>query len=242
MSEKSIIKLPTIPSEVTIAPDWIAARDELVEEVVGFEAIESAGDFDDAGELLRKITKTSNAMERFRKDMTAPLTEATRVVKKAADAAREPLEKAKAMLQQLLNRYAAEQDRKRREEQARIEAEQRKAIEAQLAKQEQERENADDLGIDLDDEPAPAPEVPAIIPQVEAARSDGVRVQKNVAWEVTDEGAIPRVFLILDPRKVNGYMAQHKDEIMKVLEEKPEHEGSFVPGLRFRIETKVISR
>lgn len=242
MSDKSVIKLPTIPSEVTIAPDWIKARDELVEEVAGFEAIESAGDFDDAGELLRKITKTSNAMERFRKDMTAPLTEASRVVKKAADTAREPLEKAKNMIQQLLNRYAAEQDRRRREEQARIEAEQRKAIEAQIAKQEEDREIADELGLDLSDEPPPIPEVPAIIPQVEAARADGVRVQKNVVWEVADEGDIPRAFLILDPRKVNGYMAQHKDEIMKVLEEKPEHEGSFVPGLHFRIETKVISR
>jgi vacuolar-type H+-ATPase subunit H len=240
--ESRVIKLPSIPSEISIAPDWLTTRAEIIEAASAVTGIETSADFDAAGELLRRITKTSNAMERFRKDMTAPLTEASRVVKKAADAAREPLENAKQRVQQLLNAYAAEQQRKAEEERRRIEAEQRRAVEEQLAKQQAEREAATELGFDEPDEPEPEPEVPAIIPQVDRARADAVRVQESIDWEIVDEGAIPRVFLMLDPRRVNGFVAQHKDRIRELLKEQPDEAAKLVPGIRFRIETKVISR
>lgn len=240
--ENKVIKLPEIPAEITIAPDWLATRAEIIEAASAVALIETGEDFDAAGELLRRITKTSNAMERFRKDMTAPLTEASRVVKRAADTARKPLEDAKARLQQLLNAYAAEQQRKAEEERRRIEAEQRRAVEEQLARQQAEQEAADALGFDEPDEPLPEPEVPAIVPQVDRARADAVRVQESIDWEIVDEGAIPRAFLALDPRRVNGFVAQHKDRIRELVKEQPDEAAKLVPGIAFRIETKVISR
>ncbi len=238
----NIIKIPKIPSEITIALDWLAARATAIEEASAFDAIETAEQFDAAGEALRKLTKTSNAMERFRKDTTAPLTEASRTIKKAADTARGPLEDAKDRLQAMLNAYAAEQQRKAEAERRRIEAEQRKQIEEQLAKQQAEREAAADLGFGEPDEPEPEPVVPAIIPQVDRARSDAVRVQEDVDWEIIDEGAVPRAFLSLDTRKVNGYKAQHKDRIMEILKERPDEAAKLVPGIKFSIKTKVMSR
>lgn len=239
--DRQIIKLPDLPDEVSITPDWLATRAELLAETGRLTEVASPVDFDAAGELLRKITKTSNAMERFRKQFGEPFQEAVRAIKKAADAARDPLEAEKSRLQRLLNVYAAEQQRKAEEERRLIEAEQRKEIERQMAERAKAAEAAEALGLE-DELPPPPVEVPAIRPQVERARADAVRVQESVEWEIDDEGAVPPVFKMVDPRRVNGWLAQNRETVKDALKNDPERSKQLVPGIRFSVQTKVISR
>lgn len=241
MSEVNIIHLPNVSSEIEISKDWIAERDSILAEAGKINSIQTKEAFAEGGDLLKRITKTSNAMERFRKDFAEPYQDAVKLIKRASDLARKPLEDAKNELQGLLNAYAAEQARKAADERQRIEAQQRKAIEAQIEAQRKAEDAADALGLD---EPAPVPEpvAPVIVPKEERARADTVRVSESVTWNVRDEDAIPSAFKMLDPRKVNAWAAMNKDRVMRELKDAPEKAGAFVPGIEFRIETKVISR
>lgn len=240
--DKIIVRIPNLPSEVTITPDWLTLRAELIEAAAGIATVETPEAFDAAGELLRKITKASNAMEKFRKEYADPYNEAVRTIKKAADAAREPLEAAKAKLQGGLNAYAAEQQRKAEAERKRIEEAQRKEVERQMAERAAAVEEAAELGLE-DELPEPVPvEVPAIIPQIDRARADAVRVQETVAWEAVNEDEIPEAFKTFDPRKVNAWLAGNKEQVKAALQADKTAGDKVIPGLRFRIDTKVISR
>jgi hypothetical protein len=241
MSTAVTIRFPDLPQSVEIAPKWIEARDAILTEVEAIAAVADAETFEAGSELLRRITKTSNALEKFRKEFAEPFAEAARLVKRAADTAREPLEVAKGRLQNLLARYATEQQRKADEERKRIEAEQRAAIEKQMAERAAAEAAAADLGID---ELPPEPEIvaPVIIPETSRARADAVRVQESVEWEVIDEGAVPVAFKMVDDRRINGWLAQNKDLVRKTLKDEPYKSGDLVPGIRFEIKTKVMSR
>jgi len=237
----ALVKLPELPQQVEIAPSWIEARNEIVAVAAGVTEIADATAFDAASELLRKITKTSNALEKFRKEISEPFNEAQRLVKRAADAAREPLEAAKAKLQNLLSRYAAEQQRRVDEERARIEAEQRAAVEKQIAKRAAAEAAAAELGIE-ELPPPPEPLAPAIATTEMLARANAVRVQEVIDWTILDEGAIPAVYKMVDDRRVNGWLAQNRDMVRCVLKEEPERATTLIPGIVFEIKTKVISR
>ena len=240
--DKLTIRIPNLPSEVTITPDWLTLRAELIEAAAGIATVDTPETFDAAGELLRKITKASNAMEKFRKEYADPYNEAVRTIKKAADTAREPLETAKARIQGALNAYAAEQQRKAEEERKRIEEAQRKEVERQMAERAKAEAEAEELGLE-DELPEPVPvEVPSIIPQIDRARADAVRVQESVEWALVDEAAVPEAFKTFDPRKVNAWMAGEKDRVRTALKADAGMADKVIPGLRFTITTKVISR
>ena len=237
----NVIKLPALNSEIEIAPDWIAARDQIVAEASGLVSVKDDSAFKLAGDMLRKITKTSNAMEAFRKQYAEPYAEAVKIIKGAADTAREPLEKAKARVQMMLNRYAEEQQRRAEEERKRIEEEQRRQIEAQLAAQEKARQEAETLGLD-EPEPQEVALVVELATVVEQPRADSVRVQTDVAWTLADEEKVDRAFLTIDSRKVNEYVRANKDRIAKAIKDDPAQADKIAPGLVFEIKTKVISR
>lgn len=239
--EAKLIKLPEVPKEISIRADWLEAREALVLEVGQITAIETTESFEAAGDLLRRVTKTSNAMEKFRKDFADPFAEAAKAIKRASDAARDPLERVKERLQRMLNSYAEDQQKKRAEEQRRIELENRKVIERQLAERAKAEAEADELG--LEDLPEAAPVVvPAVIPETERPRAEAVRVQETVAWDIADEGAVPAAFKVVDRVKVNGWLAQNKDLVRQTVKDDPEKAAALIPGIVFRIETKVISR
>lgn len=237
----NIIKLPVLESSIEIAPDWIAARDQLVTDSAKIKSVADDASFNAAGELLKKITKTSNAMEAFRKKYAEPYAEAVKTIKGAADTAREPLEREKARIQTALNRYAAEQQRRAEEARKRLEEEHQRAIEKQLAEQDRARKEAEAIGLD---EPAPVePEAPVqTLPEVSAPKSDAVRVQSDVAWECMDEEKVDRAFLSLDSRKVNEYVRANKDRIMEAIKSDSTQADRLLFGIKFEIKTKVISR
>ncbi len=237
----NVIKLPALDNQIEIAPDWIAARDEIVAAAAVVKTIEHDADFRAAGDILRKLTKTSNAMEAFRKQYAEPYAEAVKIIKGAADTAREPLERAKARIQQALNRYAEEQQRKAEAERKRIEEEQRRAVEAQLAEQERARKEAEELGLD---EPEPLEPVAPVaeLPAVQAPHAEAVRVQTDVSWEVTDEERVDRAFMAVDPRKVNEWVRANKERIIEAIKEDAGQGAKLLAGIKLEVKTKVISR
>lgn len=238
----NLIKLPELPKAVEISTDWITKRDEIVTAAAKITAIDTPDQFEAASELLRALTKTSNKMEAFRKEYAEPFAESVKVIKAASDEARKPLENAKLSIQNKLNRYAADQQRKQDEERKRIEAEQRRAIEEQLAKQQAQQAAADDLG--LDDTPADVEPVktPIIMPVVAAPRADAVRVQTDLAWTVTNEDAVPGAFKVVDSVKVNAWKKLNQDRAIQQIKDNDGKPLELVPGIMFEVKTKVISR
>lgn len=224
--------LPETPRKIGLSPDWLKMRDLLVDECKGFQCANEEG-FNAGSEILQRITKLSNQLEKFRKDFTAPYLSAQKAVKKMADAAREPLETCKSMLKMQLGEYA--------EKQRKIEAEERRkaeqAAQAEAARLAQENADAADL---LGDD---APQEELVLPSTQVERravSDSARVIKRIVFEVSDEDAIPRAFMMVDERKINQFKREHEDLIIKAVEDgKPD---APIPGVVFAVKTDVASR
>jgi hypothetical protein len=232
MANDLIIRIPDVTTEVTISGKWIDERDALVTEAMMHTEVATDTQFQNAGVILKRLTKFSNDMENKRKDFGRPFREADKHIKAAADNAREPLETAKAALQQQMNAYAKEQQRLADEERRRIEKVQQEAIEAQAAQQQALVE----AGL-VDEAEEFAPVVPEIAPTVDRARSADVRVGETVVFEITDETLVPVFFKSIDEKKIREYMRTNI-ELKRLLVEGTQP----LPGIEFKIETRVISR
>ena len=84
-----VVPLPAVVSQVSISGAWIAERDELISSSETIKAIDDQDVFQQAGDVLKKITKTSNKLETMRKDIAEPFRNAAELIKKAADKARD---------------------------------------------------------------------------------------------------------------------------------------------------------
>lgn len=225
--ENNTITLPKLDTEITLSKDWLAERDQLILQAA--EVIVDDNDtYNMAGEILSRITKTSNAMESFRKDYSKPYLDAQRLIKHGADDARESLEDAKKRLQTDMSKYQAEQRRKADAERKRIEEENRAAIERQVAESEE-------LGLE--------PEIvePVVkVPQVAVPKSNAVRVQQTIGWEIIDEDAVNAALKVVDTRKVNAYKSMYKDAITKKC--KAGHGEYTLNGIKWVLTDKIIAR
>jgi hypothetical protein len=237
----NVIQLPKLLPQIEIAPDWISARDQLLEDATGIADVNDDAAFAAAGELLRRLTKTSNAMEAFRKQYAEPYAEAVKIIKGAADTAREPLEKAKNRIQTAMNRYAEQQARLAEEERKRAEEEQRREVERRLAEQERARSEAEALGLDVPEMP-PIEVTTETLPARVAPKADAVRVQQDVTWEVADEERVNRAFLSIDARKVNEWVRANKERVLEAMKDDEASGSRMLEGIVLKVKTKVISR
>ena len=229
-----IIRLPQLAAEIEIPQAWLKDRAELMGTASAITTVNNAKTFEDASWIMAKVTKLASMLETHRKALSKPLRDAADTIKEAADAAAQPLLVEKARLQALLGAYA-EQERKRAADEAKkIEAEQRRQIEEQLAKKQAEA----DLG--MDDEQVFAPEVTAPAPTVVPPKAAGVRTVERLAYLVDDLDKVPRGFLTLDTSAVLAHQRQHAEFIKQQIKD---GKGSdLIPGLTFRIETDVVAR
>jgi hypothetical protein len=235
MSKSLVIQLPEMIRNIEIDQQWLVRRDAICADCVAVQTVTNQAAFDVVGELMKSATKASNELEAMRTGLTAPFTAVAKSIKAVSDKAREPLEMEKSRLKGLLSAYATEQSRKARIERERIEDEQRKAVERQLA----EQREAEQLGLAEESEMF-VPAVPEIAPTVMTAKADSVRVVPTLEWVAVDESEIPAQFCAFDPRKLNAYLREpaNKDRITaEVMEGKqPIH------GIQFSITNKVASR
>lgn len=236
MTTAIIIKLPGVSSEVSLASEWLHDRDLLIQAAGDVQAVDGKESFEIAAEVMRRITKHSNALEAHRKELGKPFREADSIIKKTADKAREALETEKNRLQRLCSVYAQEQARLQDEEQRRIEAQRRADVEKQLAA----NQAAIKAGL-LDEEDVQIHEQPAPGPVVVQAKAAGVAVKSRVVWIITDESQIPEMFKTFDQVKLNGWLKMNEDRVRPAIEDDPEAGAKFVPGIKFAMETKVTA-
>lgn len=217
---------------VAVDNDWIKSRDTLLTHSANVQAVANIEENEIASELLRKITKISNALETRRKELCDPLNRAAKEVKSAGDTARAPLENEKARLKSLLADYAeAEYKKRQAERRAAEDAERQRAAEAAA-----EIEAAETLGIDTPEVVEVAiPETPAQ-PLIQSA--GGTRTSVAISWRLIDESAVPEAFKVFDPRKVNEFKRSLEATIKAAIEkgEQP------IPGIEFFEEIKIASR
>jgi len=237
MSRDLIIAIPKITTPVVIGGEWLKKRDSLIEDANKYLTIDDNGGYELASNVLQQITTASKALEKMRKDLGQPFLDAGKAIKKVADDARQPLETAKKELQSALSVYITEQRRIADEEERRIEEEQRKADEKARAK----KKRLEKQGRIDEAEAVVAPCVAISSPIAVEPTSLATRVSKTIAWDVRDLEQIPEEFKSFEPKKLNAWVRMKGDVIKGKLNN--DSDGTdIVPGIRFRLETKVVSR
>lgn len=156
-----------------------------------------------AGDFLRQIkTVRNNIAETF-----DPVIEQAHKAHKTAIAAKkkfdDPLAEAEKVVKCKMGRYADDQERKRREEEARIRAEQAKLEEERRLQEaiELEKQGEKEQAEEVLAAPAPAPVVvlPSATPKIA-----GVTMKTVVNFRVIDPAKIPDEYWVLDESKIGG--------------------------------------
>jgi len=196
----------------------LAKADEIVN-------IESNDAYKFAGSLLADITQHSNQLDKDRLAACKPVNDLLKKVKAEVDAAREPLEIAKADISASMTAYS--------QEQARIAAERAKAQAEEEA--EEARLAAELLGTDAPAFVAETPAVPA-----ETLRAPGtMQVDRLAIGELLDISLVPCGFLTLDEKEINTFLRENRDAILKALKDDPKAE--VIPGVEILVKTTTQS-
>jgi hypothetical protein len=231
------VKLVGVTDSVTIAGDWLDKADALTTTAKEIAVIDNPTAFQNASEILRDITKHSNALETLRKDIAKPFRDADAAIKKAADKARLPIETEKARLGQLIGNYAVAEQRKLDEQRRKQEM----AAQAEICKQAAAHQEAVEAGL-VEEDAAFVPVVAPVVVIPDAPKASGVRIGQKVAYTIVAEDSVPEMFKTVDPVKVNAWLKMNQDRVEKALEADPTSGDKVVPGIVFRFETKVASR
>jgi len=200
----------------------------LVREAQGL-AVATAQDYEGAAGFLRGI-----------KGMRARIDEAFDPIISAAhrthrEACRQkqkieaPVIRAETEIKGKMGEYLAVEERTRREEEARLQA--------QAKAQEEERRIAEAMALEQTGDHAAAEQaiaapvdVPPVILPTMQARVDGISVRESWKHEITDENAVPREFCSPDPKKIGAHVRSGMTAI------KP------IPGVRAWKEKGIAAR
>lgn len=211
----TIIKLPSLPTEVSIKSDWLNTRDKLVTKTQAIASVDNQDAFEDAEILLKKLTSTSNELEKQRKAMAKPFREADKTIKKTADTARNVLESEKARLKKIMADYMTEVEAKRQAE-----------IQRQIEEEEKKRaELANSPFADCAEQEEPE-QIAAETPNVRRSFSNLREVWR---FEIINPHEVPREFMMIDERKIREHVNREK-------------EATTIPGVRVWSEKTVQSR
>ena len=237
MAANLLIRLPSVSPEVTIGKDWFIERDELLAEAGTLEHISDENSFKKGAGLLSGITKTSNKLEKMRRDFSKPLNEALKTIKKASDSARAPLESAKKELKSKLSTYADEQFHRYESEQAELQDRKKECAEKEEYFKELAKDEFGDSDTELFNPSFVEYETGAVRPGAE-----NVAIKSTLSFEVACPAEVPREFLSVDEKKIRLWLNLHSNEIKQKLKESPEYSLSLIPGIRLKLETDIVSR
>jgi hypothetical protein len=176
-----------------------------------------------AGEFLKGVKRYAAAVE----EAFGPVVKSAHTAWKSAVAQRdkflEPAADAERTVKGRMSTWFQEQERIRRAEEARLQAEAQRAAEedrlaqAVAAEEAGEQEVADALA----DAPVVAP--PVVVPR-SAPDVKGVSVRSVWRWRVADERLVPREYLTIDEQKIGGVVRALKGQAripgVEVFEEK----------------------
>ena len=195
-----LFKIPSPPQDLTCNPEpqALVERDELLMLSTAITEIKTLEDNQEVATIGSNIQKLLKGVEATRKELTSPYLAAQKLIKATADAFCEPLTKALDRLGRLASVYRQEQERmaeverrKRAEEIARLQEQERLAAE----KARQASESGDIMGTLMADIQASALAVATtaavVAPPPEAPKTAGQSFQDRVlAWECTDPIAL----------------------------------------------------
>ena len=235
----ALVKLPNLGSEICVPDAWLEKKKKVLALAGTITFVSGPAGFDNAADALSRVTKCSGDLEKERTKFGKPFLAIQRAIKEMCDGQRATLEAEKLRIKKLCNEYAAAQELKAREEKRAQEAADRAAAAKLFAEQEEKRKAEESLGLDQAPEPIVIPEAPA--PVEREARSSSARVTKRVIWREEHTYKIPHAFLVLDTRKVNEYMREHKDTIQKGIEEGGQGR-EYIASIVFQVVTEVSGR
>lgn len=189
--------------------------DQVIAEIAKREVTNNE-EYTFAAQWLKKNKDTQKYVEQQFEDELEEAKEKKRqaenerkAVVKKIDQFNKPLKEAEKSTRKMLESYQAELDRKRREEEQKRREEEEK----------RRKESADSTEV------APEPE-PAVVEEAEPPKVDGVSYYERWTYEIEDESQIPREFLMVDEKKIRGYVQSMKGD------------GS-IPGVKIYSEKKT---
>lgn len=221
-----LIKLPELPDEVSIAPDWYDERDRLISEMDALEVLSDA-DARTGQRLLSTATQALSELNKVRLSLSKPYRDAASTINAVAKEAASVLEDAKKQMGESLSAYARQKQIEAEQKRRELEEQQQAEIQRQIAEQQAMADltGEDEAEIEID-EPAPV-HVPEKV--------DGLKRRQDLRWYVENEDALPRHWLALDRQAVNEY----KRENLEQLKERAGADGVVINGVRFFVETTV---
>lgn len=180
--------------------------------------ISTQTELDLASVILKEVKLRYKELDAQRKEITTPLDDAKKAVMSLFKPPLELLEKAETKLKGLMLSYTAEQERKAREEQARLqkladqEAEkQRKALEAKIARAEASGKTEKAEMLEQEKENIIPITAPVVAPQIE--KPAGISYREQWSAEVTDINLVPREWLIANMPALNKIAQATKGNI-----------------------------
>ena len=173
--------------------------------------IKTSEDYDKAGAALVRIKGMTKTVKEYFAPMVDSAFKAHKAVKARENEALAPLEKAEHELKTGMQAWYSEQERIRREAEARATAERRKAEEdAEKARQEaimMSELSGEEVPLPLAN---PSPALTVAVP--EPVKTAGVSMVETWGFEITDAAAIPREFLVVDETKIRRVVAAMKGD------------------------------
>lgn len=173
--------------------------------------IASNDDYVRAGELLLVIKEIRKKIEATFKPIKQKMDAAKKEVLDQERAADAPLVAAENIIKPRIAAWNAEQERIRREEEARLreqarkEEEERRLQEAILAEQSGETEVADEIMS------APVQAAPVVVPK-SVPKVAGVNIVKRWEFRIVDPKLVPRQYLSVDEQKIRSVVNALKDQ------------------------------
>jgi hypothetical protein len=153
---------------------------------IASQPVTDAVSYDMATSTLKAIKATLKKIEGIFDPLIKAQNDAVKAIRDEKKKHAEPLEAAEAMIKKSTAAYVAEQERKAKEEAA-----------ARRKQQEEEAANLAALGIN--DEPvACAPDAPAV------AKIEGVSYRETWKFEITDQLALPRDYLVPNEQAIGA--------------------------------------
>lgn len=181
--------------------------------------VKDQASFDEAGEALKLTAKLEKQIADQRKSLTRPLDDLKKKWMEFFAAPENACSKLKIVLQSKMMEYRNEQERVRKEQEARIQEANRREAEklnkrAMKAEESGKVEKADVLKEQAANVAMLQPVVSSQVQKVE-----GTKITKNWTFEIENELEVPREYCSPDSKKIRALVVAHK-------------ENAKIPGVR----------
>ena len=204
-------------TEITVQPIKTSCADHAMQEAQGMlnqaraiSIVDQTG-YEEAALALKHIKARSSALEDERTKITKPMDAAKKAVMDLFRKPQDFLVEAEKVIKGAMITYSNEQDRLRRAEQARLDEiarKEREKLEAQAAKAQSagKVEKAEAIM-----EKAQVVAAPVVEPTV--AKTAGISYRTVWEFEIVDETAIPREWLVPDQKAIGGAIRSTQGKI-----------------------------